>query len=44
MVRHSRGKYAGAGADFTKVLDLDPTDKYAQKLRAHSAAKEREVR
>lgn len=44
VVRHSRGKYAGSVSDFTEVLRLDPNDKQAIKLRAHSAAKEREVR
>jgi len=44
MVRHSRGKYAGAVADFTEALILDPKDKHAKKLKEHSAAKVCEVR
>lgn len=44
MVRHSRGKYAAAVADFTEVLRLDPRERHALKLREHSVAKEREVR
>lgn len=44
MVRHSRGKYAGAVADFTEALLLDPNDKHAKKLKEHSAAKVQEVR
>ncbi len=43
MVRHSRGKYAGAVADFSEALLLDPNDKHAKKLKEHSAAKVCEV-
>lgn len=44
MVRHSRGKYAGAVDDFSEALLLDPNDKHAKKLKEHSAAKVCEVR
>lgn len=44
VVRHSRGKYAEAVADFTEALVLDTSDQHAHKLREHSTTKKREVR
>lgn len=44
MVRYSRGKYAGAVADFAESVRLDPTDTKAFKLRELTAAKQRQVR
>ena len=44
MVRYSRGKYAGAVADFAESVRLDPNDMKAFKLRELTAAKQRQVR
>lgn len=43
MVRYSRGKYAGAVADFAESVRLDPNDMKAFKLRELTAAKQRQV-
>lgn len=42
-VRHSRGKYVDAIADFHKVLELDPKNTAARKSMGESEAKLREV-
>lgn len=42
-VRHSRGNYVDAIADFDRALKLDPANKSAQKQRKESYAKLREV-